>query len=274
MDIFSLPTCNLNDYLNDPDNFLVGMVLEKSREASDKHWRVQGIASCELPDSDNEEMVQKGIDCSPLLEWGQINWDHQDVRKGPDFLIGEPLETAVVSAKDFAEQLGKSFDGPALWTVGELYQDNPIAQGVWRYLEAQKAGLRRRRLGWSVQGRILQRDKLRPRRIVKSAVHHLAITHQPILRFTFADLAKSFSAEGVLSTESGQPLLREQVNNRITSLLYGDCKRGCFSKGQGGRLRFHRGVRGALEHLHECHAMDVQDATEDLKTLIQGGFQL
>src|SRR5262249_43383248 len=203
----------LNSFLQDPDNFLVGMVLEKSKDASDRHWRVQGISSVEVSDLDEEEVIQKGVDCTPLLEWGQINWDHHD-KDGPQYLIGEPLETAVVPAKDFAQQLGKSLAGPALWTVGELYPDNEIAKGVWQYLDAQDKRLRSRKLGWSVQGRVLERDRRQPKRILKSAVHHLAITHQPVQRFTFAALAKSLMAGGPLSTQSAQPLLLENLDGK------------------------------------------------------------
>lgn len=272
-DFFREQPMDLSQFLGDPDNFLIGMELEKSRDASDGHWRVQGIASCELPDSDAEEVIQKGIDTEPLMEWGQINWDHQDTRRGPEYLIGVPLETAIVSASDFAEQLQKSINGPALYVKGELYQDNKIARGVWQYLEAQRRGLRPRKLGWSVQGRVVQRDPLRRKRVLRSACHHLALSHQPVLKYTFADLVKSYAADGVLSTVSGQPLLKEQLGRTLTTLLTGDCEHGCLEKSQSGRARFRDGVRGAMTHLCECHGMPVDDAHQCMRTLIQGGYK-
>lgn len=252
-------------FLADPDNILIDIALEKSQDATDDKWIVKGIASCEAQDLDGEEVVQKGLDCQPLLKSGYINWDHRD-REGPAYLIGHPLEFKLVNARDFSSQLGKSVDGLALWVKGELYKNKPVAQSVWEHLQATAGSPRQ--LGWSVQGRVLERDRVNKSRIVKSAVHHLAITHQPIQQLTFAEMAKSMA--GVLSTESAQPLLRENLDGKLTSVLWGDCQRGCYPKSKG---RFTKGAGGALEHLNNCYGVPLTESKEFLKSLIKGGYR-
>lgn len=260
-DLLSLPTFDADKWLeSDEDNFLVGLPLWKSKDASEQHWRFEGISSVEVDDLDGEEIVQKGVDCAPLMEWGQINWDHQD-RLGPQFIIGRPLEVGIVSARDYAERLGRVINGPAIFTKGELYQDNPIAKGVRDYMEAFEQGLRPGRpLGQSVQGRTIKRDPQRPKRILKSQVNHLAITHQPVQRFTFAALAKS------MSTESAQPILTENLHRKRLT-IFGPCKGTPCYKSKGG---FYRREHGALDHLVNCCGEDPQEAVSfilDLKKM-------
>lgn len=263
-DLFALPAFDLDKWLNDDaDRFIVGLPLLKSKDASDTHWRFEGIASVEADDLDGEEIVQKGVDCSPLMEWGQMNWDHQD-RLGPAFIIGRPLEVGIVSARDYADRLGKSINGPALFVKGELYQDNRIAQQVHDYMEAYDRGLRPGRpLGQSVQGKTLLRDPHNHKRIVKSQVNHLAITHQPVQRFTFAALAKS------MSTTSAQPVMLENLHSKRLA-IYGLCKGNapCY-KSNGG---FHGREHGALDHLVNCLGDTPEEAVETIKQLKNRGF--
>ena len=259
-------TFDRDSFLADPDNFLVDIPLEKAGEADPEHWVVQGIASCEVQDQDGEEIIQKGIDCEPLMKGGYINWDHRD-REGPAYLIGFPTEFRLVNAGQYAQKLGKSVEGLALWVKGELYKNKPVAQAVWEHIQAAQDGPRQ--LGWSVQGRVIDRDRARKSRITKSAVHHLAITHQPIQSLTFAEMAKSFAVPGGMTTVSAAPLLLENLSGKMTNVLWGPCKQGCYSN----RGKFRKGARGALAHLCECHGEPVNDSVHFLKSLARRGFQ-
>lgn len=259
----SYSTFDRSAFLSDPDNLLFDLPLEKSADATEERWLVQGIASCEATDADGEEIIQKGMDCAPLMQSGYINWDHRD-KDGPAYLIGYPIEFRFVRARDYAGQLGKSVDGPALWVKGELYKNKPIAKAVWDHMDAAKSTPRQ--LGWSVQGRVLKRDDVRKSRVLKSAVHQLAITHQPKQLLTFAEIAKSFSG---LTTQSSQPLLRENVHGRMTSLLYGECKKGCY----GDDMKFKKGIGGALRHLADCHHKELQKSAAFLQALKEQDYQ-
>lgn len=260
-------TFDRDGFLADPDNFILDIPLEKAKDADAEHWIVQGIASCEVQDQDGEEIIQKGIDCDPLMKSGYINWDHKD-KDGPAYLIGFPVEFRLVNANNYAKQLGKSVDGLALWVKGELYKSKKKAREVWEHIAATEGTSRQ--LGWSVQGRVMDRDRTRKSRITKSAIHHLAITHQPIQALTFAEMAKSFAMPTAsMTTVSAAPLLLENLSGKMTNVLWGSCKKGCYSK-QG---KFAKGARGALEHLHECHDEPVKESVHFLKSLARRGFQ-
>jgi hypothetical protein len=256
MELLSYSTFDRNGFLHDQNNILFDIPLMKSEDASDDRWLVQGVASCEVVDADGEEVVQKGIDCAPLMARGYINWDHRD-REGPAYLIGYPLEFRVVKAHDFARQLGKSVDGPALWVKGELYKNKPVARAVWEHIQATAGGPRQ--LGWSVQGRIVERDGVKKSRIVKSQLHHLAITHQPIQQLTFAEMVKSLTA-GVMTTQSAAPTLLENLDGKVTRVLYGHCEKGCFNADG----KFHKGLTGAMGHQIACLGKSVDEGKQDL----------
>lgn len=283
MDLFDLPfNPDLVDYLKDPDNFLFGMALEKSETAKGDKLRIRGIASAEVKDADGESLIQKGMDCSPLLSTGYINWDHKEEKYGPAYLIGEPTDVEIVPASKYAEKIGKSLPGFALLVHGFIYNDpinKPIASAAWAHLNTPDVSPSRQ-LRWSVQGRVLERDRIDKSRIVRSECRHLAITHQPIQRYTFAEIVKSFGtreqieakATGKsLSTESAAPTLKENIDGRMTkyrNLLYSECSKGCYSDD----MKFVKGVGGALRHLHFCQNVPLGVGQQFLKSLIEMNY--
>lgn len=255
---------------DNPDGQYLQVPLLKSYATDGGGWVVEGVASCEESDADAEHVLQKGMDTEPLIQCGYFNWDHKD-GLGAEYLIGIPQEAVIAPAVDFKEQLGKSLDGLAFYVRGELFQhkDKPKAREVWNHLQAMQDLKVPRTLGWSVQGQVLERDRLDPRRIVKSVCRQLAITHQPKQRYTFAQLAKSFAAGDNLhqsmTTASAAPLMRENFGQKMTDLLFGECKHNCLD-GQG---KFRQGARSALQHLTLCKGYDLRDAKGGLETLIK-----
>lgn len=267
MDLFTLPyNPLLVDYLHDPDNFMFSMTLEKSETGKEGKWNIQGVASAEIKDQDGEILIQKGMDCEPLLRGGFINWDHHDDR-GPAYLIGEPTDVEIVPASRFADRFGKSFPGAAMFVRGFLYNDpenKPIAAAVWKHLNTADVSPARQ-IRWSVQGRTFQRAPTDQRYIVKSECRHLALTHQPILGYTFTEIAKSLAA---LSTQSAEPLLKENLpGQHMTDLLYGECKNRCY--GHDGK--FMKGALGAFRHLTGCRGRDIRKSQALVMALHDNG---
>lgn len=262
-------------WLNEnPDGQYIQVPLIKSYATDSGDWVVEGVASCEEPDSDVEKVLQKGMDTAPLLECGYFNWDHKD-GLGAEFLIGIPEEAVIASASDFKEQLGKSLDGLAFYVRGKLFQhkDKPKAREVWSHLQAMRDLKVPRTLGWSVQGHILERDRMNPRLVTRSVCRQLAITHQPKQRYTFAQLAKSFgetdaTLQQSMTTATAVPLLKENFGKRVTDLLLGDCKHGCLNAGG----QFQRGVRSALQHMVLCKGYSLDESTAALETLVKSGI--
>ncbi len=232
------------------DTFRLWFPLKKSAEESvhgQKVHIIEGVASTEDPDLQNEVVVQEGMDLSPLMEEGYINWNHMP---GPENLIGEPLETRIQK-------------GPSLWIKGFLYPEVVRAQAVLNLLKSQSTQESNRRLGWSVEGKVTGRSG---NRVSKSLVQHVAVTHEPINTNTWADLGKS---RGYISWDSlvksmttGGPLMMQNLDDGISPLLFASCKNDCYN----GK-RFKNGVQGAYEHLTKCHGVKDKDAYEYLMKL-------
>jgi hypothetical protein len=74
------------------NDFQVWMPLEPlSKGIADGHARpIQGFATTDDLDLQQEVIVQNGIDVGPLLEKGFIDWDHKG-NLGPQYIIGEPI---------------------------------------------------------------------------------------------------------------------------------------------------------------------------------------
>jgi len=250
-----LPDCDFK--------FAVGMALEKS-EGGDERRFFHGLASCESRDLQGEEVLQRGMDFSPFLDNGYINWDHKD---GPENLIGEPIEALVCPIEShpaLRRSVRDGVTGLGFYVKGWLYEDEPRAQSVWRHMNRPGSG---RRLAMSVQGRTLERDR---HRITKSEIRHVAVTHQPIQTASWAEIAKSMAS--VMTAESAAPLRKEHLDGKLTSVLWGGNlsgqRCGCYQKSG----RFLKGRVGALEHLVSCKGASVEDAHGFLKSLIESGI--
>lgn len=258
-------------FLKDPDNILFDFPLVKgegSGPAGDEHWRLEGVASHESKDAQDELVVQRGINFKPLMDYGYINYDHQP---GPSYLIGWPVECHLVNAIDVPELQAKGLSGQCLWVKAELYTDRklkPVAGDVWDHCQAIQGTPRK--LGWSVQGRVTGRDPLDKARITECEVRHLAVTHQPVHQITFADMVKSMTTVG-MTTTTAKPALRENLSGPITEVLYGACEGKCY----GASGRFGKGWSGMLGHLQNCHGLSKGESLNIVTDLVKhrGQFQ-
>lgn len=241
--------------LNDLEPIQFFMPFVKSMTEEGKTSRlVSGIASTEDLDVQNERVIQDGMDFQPLLERGFINWNHQ---VGPENIIGQPMDARISKAQ------GKS----CLYVKGYLYEGHARADSAWSLLQtlekARASGTSDRRLGWSVEGGVLER---RGNNIAKSVVRQLALTHEPVNFGTFAQLAKSIAMAkaGTLSTDA--PLLLQNLAgtkrkaSQVRLALFGKQADDC----QTELGRFKKGRIGMFEHLVTCEGWDIEDAKDVL----------
>ena len=144
--------------------FEIDLDLEKAGEAAKKgRGPIRGIASSENVDQDGETVMQKGIDWNWFTTHGFFTLEHPMHAMN---IIGEPLEI---------EQT--EIDGvPATLVKGELYLTDPIGKAVWEKAVAMHKAGGQRRLGMSIEGRVLERDG---RTIKRSDVRSIAISPQP-----------------------------------------------------------------------------------------------
>ena len=236
-------------------DFTFHVDLEKSDDASDSRRIVDGLASCEVRDAQDEVVVQKGIDLEPIQKSGWVNWDHKD-KEGPEYLIGEPREVAIVRMEEHPRLKKSGLEGLGLYFKAQLFEGIEKADAVWKLLNNPH---RTRGLAWSIQGRSYERDG---DRITKSELRHMAITHQPVQRVSFAEVCKSLTTGGM------QPVMLENLDRKMTSVLWGDTER-CQHLHSSGRV--HKGRMGAIEHLTKCRGMSIDEGKSFLKAIIRSG---
>lgn len=142
-------------------------------DKSGKRW-IQGIASTEAKDLQGEIVDQNGIDFTYFLKHGYLNNDH---KPGFSNKVGQPTEC----------KLTKN----GLWVKGFLFKDHQIANDIWELLNSLDASGSTRRLGFSIQGKVVKRAGSK---IEKCWIQDIAVTPAPINTTTWAEIAKSLSA--------------------------------------------------------------------------------
>lgn len=162
-------------------NFFVPLNdIEKGKDKSgNKILKIAGIASTDDTDSDEENLEVSGFDVKPFLEKGFLNYNHRS-KDNPAAIIGEPTK---------AEVRGKK-----LYIEGELYSDSKTARQVYDLAKILQKSKRGRRLGMSIEGKVLERDSVNQKRITKAVITGCAITPVPKNPHTLAEIIKG---EGV-----------------------------------------------------------------------------
>lgn len=135
----------------------------KSQETADGRWLVHGQVASSKEDYDGEVLekagVAKGLDMFKRLG-AHVDYEHQYSRtKDPDVIIGKGVDITYIEG------------APYLTT--ELYKSKPLAQKVWRHLQAGGAA------GYSLEGRALARDPKNPKRVTETEIHRITISPSP-----------------------------------------------------------------------------------------------
>ena len=183
-------------------------VSKGGKKDDGRRW-IRGVASTNSRDLQNEIVDQKGIDLSYFLKHGYFNDDHKD---GTEYKVGEPTEAKVTK------------DG--LWVKGFLYKDKKAADDIWEHLNSLESSSARRKLGFSIQGKVKRRDG---NTIKECWIQDIAITPAPVNTTTWAEIAKSLSAqtwdisksesqeeeeEKALTVSGGSPLVPESLDGK------------------------------------------------------------
>lgn len=169
-----------------------------------KERRIGGVCTTDQMDKQMETVLQEGLDFDPFLKGGWFNDNHD---ASTDAVLGYP---------DFAELKGLPNGHKGWYVEGHLLKTDR-ANKIWELAnDLQKHD---RKLGFSVEGRILERDPDDPRKIKKAVVTEVAITKCPVNPGTaLAVLAKSLSAGSAIvnpgaSPGEGFPLRVESLEN-------------------------------------------------------------
>ncbi len=155
-------------------------VFEKAGpEGTDR--RIGGIVSTDHLDRQSEVLLQEGLDFTPFLKGGWFNDNHESTT---DSVIGYPS----------AAELRHLPDGRKGWYVEGFLLKTDRANRIWDLAtELQRSGSGRK-LGFSVEGSIAERDPDDPKKVRKAVVREVAITKCPVNTHTsLSVLAKSLA---------------------------------------------------------------------------------
>lgn len=161
----------------DDFNFFVPLLsIEKGKDKSGNEVMiVEGVASTSDEDADEEVLLPEGYILDRFKSMGFINWNHM-AKADPSKIIGEPIDCYVKNNKFYIK--------------GMLYPDQKQARDTYQLIQTLKKSGSSRKLGWSIEGKALQRDPHNPKRIIRALITGVAITPTPVNGNTFVDLVK------------------------------------------------------------------------------------
>ena len=158
--------------------FFLPVDIAKSNDSEDKRL-IRGYASTSAEDRQGESLVQKGLDISDFINHGYFNYDHDN-----SVILGYPIADKC------------QVDNNGLWVEGELFKGVPEADRIWNLAIAIKKSNAPRNVGFSVEGKVLQREG---GRILKAKIYNVAITTNPVnTTCSWEAVVKSFKNEDEL----------------------------------------------------------------------------
>lgn len=241
--------------------FFVSCERDEELIKGERKRLIRGIASTEAKDRHGEQMLLDGMEFGNYLEKGYLNWDHM---KGPMHILGKPMEARIVSDGSIFK---KNISGPAFYHLCELYDSEP-GRAAWDFMKSTENDPKRRP-GFSVEGAILE---TMGSKLIKTRVDDVALTPQPANTDTFAEFAKSLTAQDpalLLQYIDDNRDPGERANQAIngfknlSDIMWGDCSHGCYDK----HGRFTKGAKSAYYHLVKCKGFKEDDAMQFVKNL-------
>tara|TARA_Y100001938_G_scaffold124055_1_gene173826 strand:+ start:1041 stop:1823 length:783 start_codon:yes stop_codon:yes gene_type:complete len=139
----------------------------------EKNYVVEGVASSEDEDSHGDVVVQKGIDWSYFLKRGWINYEHTS---GITAIVGIPTEITTTQGKTILKS--------------KLWGGIPLTKQIIQLMrEAGKAG---RNIGYSIEGKVLERDG---NKVLRSKILNVSLVAHPANPDCSAFLQKGMNME-------------------------------------------------------------------------------
>lgn len=206
-------------------SFWTPVEITKGKDESGKNvMKLGGIASTFDEDADGEFLDPNGFDIDDFEKIGLVNWHHM-AKDQPATIVGEPTRVELRPEGFYVETT--------------LYPSSKVARDVWELAQTLAKDSKTRKLGYSVEGQVVERgseDENHPDyNIVKKAkITGLAITHMPKNPKTFAEIIKSFQSgslsgetttgvhdeeeESGMSTKKGKALIKESVDKDLKNL--------------------------------------------------------
>jgi len=160
----------------DKFKFFVPIEIQKADDGSEQgKMMIAGIASTPDLDADDEMLDPTGFDLSFFLNHGYFNYNHRG-SVDPSSIVGEPTKAFV--------------KGKKLHVEGFLYPHSEKARKVYALAQTLEKSSSNRRLGFSIEGKVVERDVFDPRKVKKAKITGCAITPTPKNSNTLLSLIK------------------------------------------------------------------------------------
>lgn len=178
-------------------NFWIPIDIEKARSNKEKeddsrydNMVFEGVASDDSEDDEGESMNPSGFVLDRFLKSGLLNLDHLTSRAKENksrFWIGEPIDAYVKDNKFFVK--------------GKLWKKSPEARAFWdKCIQMSESGSSRKP-GMSIEGKVIERDKVNPRKVNKALITNVALTFQPVNTNSFFDIVKGRQSKDFIDYE-------------------------------------------------------------------------
>lgn len=188
-------------------------LIEKGK-GSEKKLMLRGIASTDDYDRQGEILKNQGFDLEFFKSYGHLNFHH---KHDPANIIGFPTKAEI------------NEDGK-MYSEFELY-DTPTAKAAYTLTKAiNKSG--KRKMGFSIEGKVLERDPINKSIVTKAKITGCALTHLPVNANTFADVAKAFTGDDDVLTPIDEITKSEAVGGEVV-IFEGLTKSGAPMKVMG-----------------------------------------
>lgn len=197
----------MNTASQDRFNFFIPMggnhIEKAAKQTGGKRYDnmiVEGIASDSTKDTDEETLMPSGYVTDRFLQYGFINYDHRS-KDNPKYFIGEPTIAKVQNNEFFVK--------------GKLYKDNAVARDLWDTMIMLKKSDSKRKVGWSIEGKALERDLQNPKKITKALITGVALTLNPKNTNSYADIVKGEYSDSFIEYEyPDDQLIKSEDNNK------------------------------------------------------------
>lgn len=179
-------------------------VFEKADAPAGQKRRIAGIVSTETKDKQKEVVLQRGLDFGYFEKNGWFNDNHS---KSQTDILGYPDGPVRKFRKGDVLPDGQVAKSNGSWAEGYLLETKK-AQDVWEIAQALQKSGSDRRLGFSVEGKVLERRGAHGEIVAKAEVRNIAITHVPVGDDTRLEaLAKSLDhvEKGMTATGGTMP---------------------------------------------------------------------
>lgn len=160
--------------MDDSFKFFVTADIDLKKSESEGKHVIRGYASTPDPDRQGDTILQDGLDIKEFVKSGFLNYDHDN-----RYILGYPTENTKIDSKGFF--------------VEGILLNNPLAEQMWNLAVDLQKSKAPRRIGFSVEGRILQKSGSR---IEKATIYNVAITTNPVnAKATWDAVVKSFTSD-------------------------------------------------------------------------------